>query len=141
MFNILSLIFRYLFILIIYFFIFSIIRLIYLDIRSFSAVKSAHSYLRLIVLREYLPFDIEEVYLLDRSVRIGRNKGNDIVINDPFISSEHLNVIKDGDEFFIDDAGSANGTYVNGKRIEGRTHIKNQDRIRMGQVEFLFVSK
>jgi len=141
MFNILSLVFRYFFIIIIYLFIFAIIRLIYLDIKGVATLKSARSYLKLIVMKEYLPFQVNDMYAVNKSIIMGRKQGNDIVINDPYMSSEHLKITVSGKRFMLTDLGSSNGTYVNGERIEGEVELKNNDRIRLGQLEFLFVAK
>lgn len=140
MFNILSLIFRYLFILIIYLFIFGIIRLIYLDIKSMSKGVDHDPYLKLINRKDQLPFKIKEVYTLKDTVTIGRKKDNDIIINDSYISQNHLKITLDETDFFIGDTDSANGTYVNGNRIIDSVKLQNGDRIKFGQVEFLYVS-
>lgn len=53
------------------------------------------------------------------SVKLGRNLySNDIVINLPFISSEHLIFKCDAGSIRVEDLDSTNGTYINGKRIE-----------------------
>ncbi|WP_246637626.1 FHA domain-containing protein [Crassaminicella profunda] len=139
MFNLLSLIFRYIFILIIYLFILGIIRLIYLDIKSMSGVMDHYPYLKLINRKDQLPFKIKEVYTLDDTMTIGRKKRNDVVINDPFISNEHLKITLDEGEYFVEDLDSANGTYLNGDRIMDIIKLKNGDRIKFGQAEFLYV--
>ncbi len=87
MFNIVSLIFKYIFIIIIYLFILSIIRLIYLDIKGIDtkALNNA-SYLKLVNRKDTLPFKVKEYYPLDKEVYLGRGKDNQIVIRDPYIS-------------------------------------------------------
>ncbi|QXM06399.1 FHA domain-containing protein [Crassaminicella indica] len=140
MFNLLSLIFRYIFIFIIYMFILGIIRLIYLDIKSMSDGIDHYPYLKLINRKDQLPFKIKEVYTLDATMTIGRKKENDVVINDPYISNQHLKIILDEGEYFVEDLDSANGTYLNGDRIIDAVKLKNGDRIKFGQVEFLYVS-
>lgn len=140
MYNILSLIFRYLFIFIIYLFIFAIIRLIYLDIKGMMTLKKTHAYLKLITLKEYVPFDVKDVYTIDRNITIGRKRGNSIVINDPFLSGKHLKIILLDDRFFIKDLTSSNGTFVNDKVIN-EVELHDHDHIKIGQLEFLFTSK
>ncbi|QEK12827.1 FHA domain-containing protein [Crassaminicella thermophila] len=140
MFNFLSLVFRYLFILVIYLFIFGIIHLIYQDIKSMSGVMDNYPYLKLINRKDSLPFKVKEVYTLDSTVTIGRKKENDIVIKDPYISNYHLKITLDEENFFIEDLDSINGTYVNGDRIIDVVKLENGDRIKFGQVEFLYVS-
>ena len=141
MFNILSLIFRYLFILIIYLFIFGIIRLIYLDIKSIgSSTIQEDTYLKLINRKDTLPFKVKEAYPLAANVIIGRKNESDIVIKDPYISNQHTQISLDEGTYFLEDLDSATGTYLNGEQIMDVVKLKNGDRIKIGQVEFLYVA-
>lgn len=141
MFNILSLVFRYLFIVIIYLFIFGIIRLIYLDIKSIGGSSiQEDTYLKLINRKDTLPFKVKEVYPLSANVVIGRKNENDIVIKDPYISNQHAQISLDEEAYFLEDLESANGTYLNGERIMDAVKLRNGDRIKIGQIEFLFVA-
>ena len=66
---------------------------------------------------------------------------NGIVIDDPYISGKHARFTLQNGTFYIQDAGSTNGTFVNGVKIDSRAALlKNGDRIQIGQLEFLFVS-
>lgn len=142
MFNILSLVFKYVFIVIIYLFIFSIIKLIYLDIKGIRPISVDNStYLKLINRKESLPFKVKEYYPLDDNVFLGRGNDNEIVIKDPYISKKHLRIVKDEDDYFLEDLKSANGTYINGDRVMDVVKLNNGDRITVGQVEFLFVNR
>lgn len=142
MYNILSLVFKYLFILIIYLFMFSIIRLIYLDIKGMGlSTYVKDTYLKLINQKDTLPFKIKEVYSLEEDITIGRSKNNTITIKDPYISKNHLSIVKDEGDYYLEDLGSANGTYVNGDRIMDVVRLKNGDTIRLGQVDFIFVKR
>ncbi len=143
MFNIISIAFKYIFIIIIYLFIFSIIRLIYLDIKGISpaSINDNSTYLKLINRKDTLPFKVKEYYPLGGEVYLGRGNDNEIVIKDPYISKKHLRIVKDEDNYFLEDLASANGTYVNGQRLMDVVKLKNGDRISVGQIEFLFVNK
>ncbi|MFZ5969158.1 MAG: FHA domain-containing protein [Bacillota bacterium] len=141
MFSLISLAFKYLFIFLIYLFIFGIMRLIYLDIRSMSGVMASdHPYLKLINRKDTLPFKMNDEYILsDEKIYIGRGNENTIVIKDPFVSNHHAQITKDEEEYFLEDFDSANGTYLNGERILDAVMLKNGDRIGFGQIEFLYV--
>ncbi|NMB28099.1 MAG: FHA domain-containing protein [Tissierellia bacterium] len=142
MYNIFSLIFKYIFIVIIYLFILSIIRLIYLDIKGIGTVSLDNSiYLKLINRKDSLPFKIKEYYSLEDFVSLGRGNENKIIIKDPYISKNHLKIVEDEGNYYLEDLNSANGTYLNGDKIMDVVELKNGDRIRVGQVEFLYVNR
>ncbi len=74
----------------------------------------------------------------DGAVKLGRSSGCDIVINDGSISSEHAHFTLEfeGEERFVlvADAGSVNGTFLNGVRLEERVpaRLSDQDSLRFG---------
>lgn len=144
MFEILASVLKYFFITIIYLFIFSIIRLIYFDIRTLNSQKAAlnksKAYLKLISLRETLDFRVSETYFLDRNQRIGRKQINEIALQDPYLSGLHAQITIIDGGYVLKDSGSTNGTYLNGERIQDtEMQLKDGDRIKVGQLEFLFV--
>lgn len=142
MYNILAILFKYIFIVIIYLFIFSIIRLIYLDIRGMDGISTDDRvYLKLINRKDSLPFKIKEYYSIDEAITLGRHGDNNIVIKDPFVSKRHFQIIEDEGEFYLEDLNSANGTYLNGDKIFDVVKLNDGDIIRIGQLEFLFVNR
>lgn len=144
MFRLLSWIVRYIFIILVYYFLYGIIRLIYLDIQNINKINQKQSnqpYLKLVNRKERLDFDIQEFYDLRDITTVGRGKENTIQILDKYISSNHLKIIKDEGEYFLEDQNSVNGTYLNSSKIEDVVRLKNGDRIGLGQVEFLFVKE
>lgn len=66
------------------------------------------------------------------TVKIGRGKDNDIVVNDSFVSSSHCQIIKDACGYAIVDTNSKNGTYVNGIKIHGSIRLQQTDIVRIG---------
>ena len=129
---------------VIYLFIFSIIRLIYLDIKSMNVSKvnldKGFPTLRLKTKRGLLPFKVEDIYVLSKSMTIGRQDKNDIVIKDSFISGIHAQFILENGEVYLRDLGSKNGVFVNEKKLESnnKSLLKDSDIIKIGQVEFIF---
>jgi len=76
---------------------------------------------------------------------VGRASANDVVIPDPSVSRVHA-LLKRGENgvFLMRDAGSSNGTTVNGVSVLPRgqgmpTELKPGDSVRLGRVEFTFV--
>jgi hypothetical protein len=80
-----------------------------------------------------------QVYNLDQTrVRIGREAGVDIVIDNPGVSRLHAELRKEGDGWTVTDLGSANGTFLNGQRISATQLIKAGDEIGLGKFSLLF---
>ncbi len=142
MYSLISLAFKYIFIIIIYLFIFSIIRLIYLDIKSINTVTlEGGAYLKLINRIDSLPYKMREHYSIDEELTLGRHSENDIFIKDPFVSKKHFKIVEDENDFYLEDLESANGTYLNKERVEDVVKLSNGDIIKVGNIEFLFVDR
>ena len=71
---------------------------------------------------------------------IGRRDGNDIVIGDLSVSSTHAWIMNQQGHYVVMNTLSTNGTFVNDKRVHEAT-IKHGDRVRFGQVEFVFLTR
>jgi hypothetical protein len=71
---------------------------------------------------------------------IGRSPDNDIFLDDVTVSRKHAVLIRRGDEFFIEDLGSLNGTYVNRKRIES-ARLESGDEVQVGKYRLTFMTK
>ncbi|MFJ4658207.1 FHA domain-containing protein [Nocardia sp. NPDC088792] len=69
-------------------------------------------------------------------LNIGRTSDNQIVVNDPLASRKHARLVRDREGLAIEDLGSANGTFVNGRR-EQRTVLRERDIITIGNVDFV----
>lgn len=142
MFKIMSVAFKYIFIVIIYLFIYSIVRLIYLDIRGLSFLSDdTSSYLKLLTDKESLNFLIKDYYILSRNLTMGRSLNNDVVIENPYISKNHLEIYKEGSKYTLRDLNSANGTFINGKKLLGETELKDGDIINIGNIKFEFKNR
>ncbi len=142
LYDVLSTVLKYVFVFIIYYFIFHIIRLIYLDIRSIDREETPSDvYLRLITRPETLSFKVNEIYYLNPVNSVGRGEENSIVLKDRFISKSHARIEEEKGTYFVEDMRSANGTYVNDRRILQPTPLQNRDVLRLGDVELLFVNE
>jgi sigma-B regulation protein RsbU (phosphoserine phosphatase) len=71
-------------------------------------------------------------------ITIGRSARNDLCIPDPFASRVHAEVRREGDEYVLQDLGSANGTLYNGATVEGVVHLTAGGRIQIGETEIIF---
>jgi sigma-B regulation protein RsbU (phosphoserine phosphatase) len=72
------------------------------------------------------------------AVSIGRASDCSIPIKDRYLSRKHAEIIAVGTGWMLKDLGSANGTYLNGSRVERNELLKTGDRIRLGDTEIVF---
>jgi chromosome segregation ATPase len=91
----------------------------------------------------YLAFNLNDVNefvfdILEERLSIGRDAKNDIVIDNTCISGSHAEFLRKPDGVYeLVDLKSANGTFVNGRRIQ-RSLVKGGDKIRFGQLDARF---
>lgn len=67
-------------------------------------------------------------------VIVGRSPGADIIIAASYVSGRHAEFKLMGQNLFVEDLGSTNGTLVNGSRISGPCALKNNDVVNVGDV-------
>lgn len=72
-------------------------------------------------------------------VVLGRNADCGVIINLPSVSREHAMIRRIAGKHYIEDLKSRNGTRVNNQDINARVQLKNNDRIKICDSEFLFV--
>lgn len=66
-----------------------------------------------------------------RPFTVGRDPGNDIILRDPKVSRHHAEIIFERGFFVVHDLTSANGTYINGRRIRVAP-LTHAAKVRMG---------
>src|SRR5580704_12778929 len=71
---------------------------------------------------------------------LGRAPECQIQLDSNMVSRRHAQVTRDKDSFFVEDLGSGNGTFLNGKRINERTLLRANDRIKLGPILLRFES-
>lgn len=80
-------------------------------------------------------------FLIDQehACRIGRSDKNEVVLDDDLASRSHAMLQKSGNGYiYITDLGSSNGTLVNNARVSAPVILRNGDRVRIGNHEFVF---
>jgi serine phosphatase RsbU (regulator of sigma subunit) len=76
--------------------------------------------------------------LSDRETTIGRHPECSIVVDAGAVSRYHAKVSRRPNGYFIEDSGSRNGTFLNGQLLTGPQFLREGDRIRVSDVEFVF---
>lgn len=70
---------------------------------------------------------------------LGRSSASDIVLNsDDYASGRHAQLTRHGGLLYVEDAGSTNGTFVNGRKTVGATPLRSGDKVRVGSTTFRY---
>ena len=69
---------------------------------------------------------------------LGRAGSADIHVEDPFASSVHARIFPRNGFMFVEDMGSTNGTYLNGRQLRKAQQLKPADTIRIGDSEYRY---
>jgi hypothetical protein len=77
-------------------------------------------------------------FVVGAGLAIGRAQDNEIRIDDSFASGRHARVFAHDGVGYVEDMQSTNGTYLNGRRVEGQEVLNADDRIRIGGTEFRY---
>ena len=72
-------------------------------------------------------------FVVEDSVVLGRSPEADIPISDPYASDFHLRMTSKDGRIVLNDLGSTNGTYVNGRRITTPTDLARGDAVQVGK--------
>jgi len=67
----------------------------------------------------------------DKQILVGRSSDLDMVLVEDMVSRKHARIAMQGDQIWIEDLGSTNGTFVNGEKIK-RARLKEGDRVLIG---------
>jgi FHA domain len=68
----------------------------------------------------------------------GRSDGADIRVEDPFASSAHARIFDRSGSLWLEDMGSTNGTYLNGRQVKAAEPLSMGDTIRIGDSEYRY---
>jgi hypothetical protein len=138
---------KFLFLALIYLFLFFVVRVVIRELRApalvpaggggspapakrRSAPPKAFATLRVVAPETR----VGELVPIDGEITVGRGGGCALVLaDDHYASTVHARVFRRGNDLFVDDLESRNGTFVNGKRITSTTMLKKNDRVQFGQ--------
>lgn len=125
---------------IIYFVIYKIIKIMYMDMKGIKKKEKQKTFaLEIVEAPDYSEVMEKKLYPIRSISTIGRGKENTIILNDPYASSKHAEVFTEGGRLFVKDLNSTNKTYKNGVSITGIEEIVEGDTIKIGQTMFRVV--
>lgn len=87
-----------------------------------------------------LVFGDREMDLLPGEHVVGREPGVSLVIDDATVSRRHARIAVTHDRVTLEDLGSKNGTFVQGRKLEGPTALADGDEVQFGSVRLTFRS-
>ena len=138
---------RYLFLALLFVFVLLVARVVYLELKPQAARPASKRVTakadrgrrraRLLIAgetgrRKQASWDIAT------EVVIGRAAECAVSIDDEFASNLHAKIYRAEGRYYVEDLGSTNGTYVNGRRINYPTELRGGDRIKIGRTEMEF---
>ena len=71
---------------------------------------------------------------------IGRSPETDVFLDDVTVSREHATLVRRGGDWFLDDSGSLNGTYVNRQRVDSH-RLEDGDELQIGKFKLTFFAR
>ncbi|MEK8046840.1 MAG: FHA domain-containing protein [Burkholderiales bacterium PBB6] len=83
---------------------------------------------------------IKDVQISKDRTTLGRRPYNDIVIDNLAVSGEHAVLLAVGDDVFIEDLNSTNGTYINGKAIKKQL-LAHNDTVEIGKYRIKYLTE
>lgn len=125
---------RLLFLALLFLVLYQVVRVLLRDLRAATRERST-AVGRLVVIES--PSGEPAVgrsFDLDAITTLGRDVNNAIVIDDPFASTDHAVLTYRGRNWYVEDAGSTNGTYLNGRPIASVAAMGFGDELGIGQV-------
>jgi hypothetical protein len=139
--DILVLILRFAVVLLLYFFLWQVLRFLMRDLRaggqSGADGATRSPYGQLVVLRGGASgVQAGKIFPLGPSNIIGRSMEHcEVALNDSFLSAQHARLELQGDAWVLEDLNSTNGTFVNEIEVRDATSVEEGDIVRVGRVE------
>lgn len=78
--------------------------------------------------------------LIEEECVIGRSSSAQISLDEPALSHKHARVTQRDGDWWLEDMGSTNGTFLNDKRVTGPARLRPSDVIRLGETRLLFLA-
>jgi hypothetical protein len=132
---------RLLFLAGLYLFLFTIVIVVWRELRAnvqlgSSALTEQTGGRRLVVVEPGdTPLDVGDALPLHPVTSLGRDMANTVVLPDAGVSAQHALIFARDGHWWVEDQASTNGTFVNGARVAEPTLIGTGDVVQIGRVE------
>jgi pSer/pThr/pTyr-binding forkhead associated (FHA) protein len=136
---------RLIFIFLLYFFLYQVVRVTMRELTAIAAAEPAapppaRSFGRLVVVdaaESDLPPGTS--FVLQPVTMVGRHPDSTIAVDEPFVSAEHAEIAFDRGRWWVRDLNSTNGTFVNGNPVTVATGVRPGDVVQFGRIKLQFV--
>jgi len=88
--------------------------------------------------RYWLEYQGRTFELRPGEVLIGRSSSCHLVLDDGLVSRKHAQIVVSDQQAIVEDFGSANGVFINNKRVNGSEPLKAGDQLQIGKQQFTF---
>ena len=83
---------------------------------------------------------VDHIDVKQGDMKVGRRPGCEVFLDNLSVSGEHANIFTIGDDSFIQDLNSTNGTFINNKKI-AKHHLRNGDAVAIGKHTLVFLTE
>lgn len=137
---------RYVFLALLYVFLFLVVRVVYREISPATRPLGERAGTRrrqkrrgaMLLIQGGSGRKRQAGWKLENEIVIGRTSDCDISLKDEFTSNMHAKIYRLEGRYYVEDLGSTNGTYVNGRRITYPTELRGGDRVKVGRTVMEF---
>ncbi len=136
----LTLALKYLILVLLYIFIFWMISLMIKDIKG-RPLTSYPKTMLTVFASECPSVAPGAKWVLGKETIIGRGPDCDINLSDYYVSSRHAKIYRSGGEYFVEDLGSTNGTFLNNKPLFAEARIMPENQLQIGRIFFTLTSE
>jgi pSer/pThr/pTyr-binding forkhead associated (FHA) protein len=140
-FNLVLLVLKFTFLVLLYLFLLLVVRVVYRDISLISVKRHGQKRTKgtaRLILIEGPQEPAGKVFVLSSETTLGRSPENQIVLTDDSVSQRHARLLKREEEYFLEDLDSTNGTFLEGERIKEPIRLNSGDRVKVGRTIFQF---
>src|SRR5688500_5056362 len=82
---------------------------------------------------------VDHIDVKQGDMKVGRRPGCEVFLDNLAVSGEHANIFTIGEDSFIQDLGSTNGTFINNKKIT-KHHLRNGDAVVIGKHTLVYMT-
>jgi len=133
---------RFVFLIMLSLFLFEVMRILNRNMKESPqktvSRKKNKAFLKLVEGDEYIGDKKGYIFRVKKRCSIGRNKENNIVIEDPFSSNFHTIIVEKNGKYYLSDMDSKNGTIHNGIKISRKVLLEDGDMVELGHMKFRF---